>query len=443
MWGYLPLQWGNTLPLTDTAVRNAKPRADPTNLSASTKPRKIFDERGLFLLVTPNGGKWWRFRYSFDGKEKLLALGTYPDVPLSAARQKRDQARTLLADGIDPSEHRKAAKAKRVGLAANTFEVIGREWYAKTAVTLADSTKAKLLKFLEADVFPWIGARPISSLAAIDLIGVIERIERRGAMDIARRVHNYMGRIFRYAVGRGLADRDPSRDIELKDILPKPDMQHHASVTDPKEVGALLRAIEGFTGAITTRCALRLGALVFVRPGELRRAEWKEFNFDKSEWRIPAVKMKMKEQHIVPLSTQAIDILREIQPLTGSGRYVFPSERGDGRPMSENTVNAALRRLGYAKDEMTGHGFRSTASTLLNEMGWFCKMIERQLAHGERSKVVGAYNFAEYLSGRRRMMQAWADYLDMLRGGGELIQLCGIATLIDRGPEDIPICLPT
>jgi integrase len=272
-----------------------------------------------------------------------------------------------------------------------------------------------------------IGGQPIASLAAVDLIRVIERIEQRGSVDIARRVHNYMGRICRYAVGRGLTTRDPSRDIELKDILPPADVKHHASVTEPKAVGGLLRAIEGFTGAFTTRCALRLAPLVFVRPGELRHAEWTEFDFEKDEWRIPAAKMKMKEQHIVPLSAQAIAILREIQSLTGGGRYVFPSERGGGRPMSENTINAALRRLGYAKDEMTGHGFRSMASTLLHELGLPHMVIERQLAHGERNEVSAAYNFAEYLPERRKMMQQWADYLDKLRTGADVIPLHGQA----------------
>ena len=406
------------MPLTNTAVRNAKPGA---------KPAKLFDERGLFLMITPAGGKLWRFRYGFGGKEKLLALGAYPDVSLASARQKRDEARTLLADGTDPSEQRKAEKAIRAGLAANTFEAIGREWYAKTAATQAATTSEKLLRRLEVDVFPWIGARPIANLAAPDLIKIIERIEQRDALDTARRVHNAIGRIFRYAVGRGLTNRDPSRDIELSDILPPADVQHHASVTEPKAVGGLLRAIDGFTGTLTTRCALRLAALAFVRPGELRHAEWTEFDFDKAEWRIPAGKMKMKEQHIIPLSTQAIGILREIQPLTGSGRYVFPSERGDGRPMSENTVNAALRRLGYAKHEMTGHGFRSMASTLLHELGLPHAVIERQLAHGERNKVSAAYNFAEHLPERRKMMQQWADYLDKLKAGAEVIPLRGNA----------------
>ena len=404
--------------LTDTGIRKVKP---------GVKPTRIFDGGGLYLQVSPAGAKLWRLKYRFGGKEKLLAFGAYPAVSLAGARDRRDQARKLLADGIDPGEQRKATKAVRAGLAANTFEVIGREWYAKTAPKLADNTKAKLLTFLEKDVFPWIGARPIGDIVAADLIKVIERIEQRGAMDIARRVHNYMGRIFRYAVGRGLVSRDPSRDIELKDILPPEDVQHHASVTDPKAVGGLLRAIDGFTGAFTTRCALRLASLVFVRPGELRHAEWTEFDFDKAEWRIPAGKMKMKEQHIVPLSAQAMAVLREIQPLTGQGRYVFPSVRGGARPMSDNTVNAALRRLGYAKDEMTGHGFRSMASTLLHELGLPHAVIERQLAHGERNKVSAAYNFAEHLPERRKMMQQWADYLDKLRTGADVIPLRGQA----------------
>ncbi len=400
------------MPLTDTAIRKATPAA---------KAARLFDGGGLYLEVSPAGGKLWRLKYRIDGKEKLLALGVYPGVALASARQKRDDARKLLADGIDPGAHRKAAKAVRAGLAANTLEVIGREWYAKTAPTMADTTKEKLIRRLEVDVFPWLGDRPIGSIVAGDLIKVIERIEQRGAVDLAKRVHNAVGRIFRYAVGRGLATRDPSRDIELKDILPPADVQHHASVTDPKEVGGLLRAIDGFTGAFSTRCALRLAALVFVRPGNLRHAEWTEIDFDKAEWRIPAGKMKAKEQHIVPLSTQAIAILREIQPLTGQSRYVFASERAGGKPMSENTINAALRRLGYAKDEMTGHGFRSMASTLLHELGLPHMVIERQLAHGERNEVSAAYNFAEYLPERRKMMQQWADYLNKLKAGAEVI----------------------
>jgi integrase len=406
------------MPLTNTAIQKAKP---------AEKPVKMADEKGLFLLVTPAGGKWWRFKYRFGGKEKLLAVGTYPDTSLAKAREKRDEARRLLADGIDPGEHRKSTKRMKEGLAANTFEVIGREWYAKTSPTLAETTKSKMLKYLEGDVFPVIGHRPIEELAAQDLLAVIHRIEGRGAVDVAKRMHNICGRIFRYAVGHGRATRDPSRDIEMKDILPPSDVKHHASVTDPKAAAELLRAIDGFTGAFTTRCALRLAPLVFVRPGELRHAEWSEFDFVKAEWRIPASKMKMKEQHIVPLSRKAIEILLEIQAVSGSGRYLFPGERTAERPMSENTINAALRRMGYTKDEMTGHGFRSMASTLLHENGYPHAVIERQLAHGERNKVSAAYNYAEYLPERRAMMQAWADYLDRLKSGADVIPLHGNA----------------
>lgn len=423
------------MPLTDTAAKTAKPCEKPAGKDKTGKPiyehvdapYKLADGKGLFLLVTPSGGKWWRLKYRFGGKEKLLSLGTYPDVPLIKAREKRDEARRLISDGIDPGEHRKATKTMQNGLAANTFEVIGREWYAKTAPKLAESTRGKMLKYLEGDVFPIIGNRPITDLAAPDLLKVIHRIEGRGAVDVARRMHNVCGRIFRYAVGKGMATRDPSRDLELKDILPPADVQHHASVTDPKAVAELMRAIEGFTGSFTTLCALRLAPLVFVRPGELRKAEWTEFDFDKSEWRIPASKMKMKEQHIVPLSIQAVSIIREIQAVTCNGRYLFPGERTSERPMSENTINAALRRLGYAKEEMTGHGFRSMASTLLHELGLPHAVIESQLAHAERNKVSASYNFAQYLPERRKMMQHWADYLDKLKAGADVIPLHGNA----------------
>jgi len=406
------------MPLTDTTVRNAKP---------GVKPVKISDERGLHLMVTPSGGKLWRFRYAFSGKEKLLSLGAYPDVSLAGARDRRDQARKQLANGVDPSEQRKAAKATRAGLAANTFEVIGREWYAKAMADKAETTKQKLLRRLEVDVFPWIGARPVADLLPADLVRIIERIEQRGAVDLAKRVYNAVGRIFKYAVTKGFANSNPAQTIDLNLILTQKGVQHHASVTDPKAVGELLRAIDGFTGAFITRCALRMAAYTFVRPGDLRHAEWTEIDFDKTEWRIQAGKMKMKEQHIVPLSSQAIAILKEIQPLTGSGRYVFPSERGQSAVMSENTINAALRRLGYAKEEMTGHGFRSMASTLLHELGLPHAVIERQLAHGERNKVSAAYNFAEYLPERRKMMQQWADYLDKLKVGADVISLHGSA----------------
>lgn len=406
------------MPLTSISVAKAK---------AIDRTQRLFDGAGMYLEISPAGGKLWRLKYRFRGKEKRLALGKYPDVSLAKARERRDEARRLLADGIDPGEQKKAAKHARAHLERNTFETIAREWHVKIACTQAETTHTKRLRFLEGDVFPFIGKRPIAELGAPDLLAVIHRIENRGAVDIARRVHNICGRVFRYAVGKGLINRDPSRDIELKDILPPEDVKHHASVTEPKAAGELMRAIDGFTGALVTRCALRFAPLVFVRPGELRHAEWSEFDFAKLEWRIPAGKMKMKEQHIVPLSKQALAILREVQAVTGNGRYVFPSQRTSTRPMSENTINAALRRMGYAKDEMTGHGFRSMASTLLHELGFPHDVIERQLAHGERNKVSAAYNYAEYLPERKKMMQQWADYLEQLRQSAEVGTLRGKA----------------
>lgn len=396
--------------LTDKEIRYARPRATL---------HRIADGAGLCLEVSPAGGKLWRFRYRYDGKEKMLALGKYPEVRGPDARKLAGAARQAVSEGRDPSAEKRREKERRRVAADASFEAIARLWHAKLA--LADTTREKHLQFFENDVFPWIGKRPIADLAAPDLLSVLRRIEGRGSVDIARRVHNLCGRVFRYAVGHGLRERDPSRDIELGDILPPASVQHHASVTIPSEAGALLRAIDGFTGAFVTRCALKFAPLVFVRPGELRQAEWPEFAFDKAEWRIPGSKMKMGEQHIVPLSTQAIAVLKEIQPLTGEGRYVFPGERTTERPMSNNTVNAALRRMGYAKEEMTGHGFRSMASTLLHELGYPHAVIERQLAHGERNKVAAAYNHAEYLPERKAMMQGWADYLEALGKGKKVV----------------------
>jgi integrase len=395
------------MPLSDTAVRNAKPK---------DKPYKLSDEKGLYLLVA-SVGKYWRFDYRFAGKRKTLALGVYPDVSLKEARERRDEARKLIAQGVDPSAQRKATKT----VLAETFEAIAREWLAKFSPSWTPEHAERITRRFERDVFPWIGTRPIREVAAPELLTVLRRIEERGALDTAHRAHQNCGQVFRYAVATGRAERDPSAD--LRGALPPANDKHHASITDPKAVGALLRAIEGYQGSFVTKCALRLAPFVFVRPGELRGAEWSEIDFDKAEWRIPASKMKMREQHIVPLSTQALSILRELHPLTGTGRYLFPSERTGERPMSENTVNAALRRLGYSKDEMTGHGFRSMASTLLNEQGWHRDAIERQLAHAERNAVRAAYNYAEHLPERRRMMQSWADYLDGLKNGAEVIPI--------------------
>ena len=389
-------------PLTDTKVRTIRPRKSP---------QKLFDGGGLFLLVTPSGGKLWKFKYRFEGKEKKLSFGAYPDISLVEARQKREEARSLLAHGVDPSATKKAQKVADTQ-ETETFEVIAREWHEKFAPSWAASHAGKIIRRLELYVFPWIGSKPIKSITAQELLSVLRRIEAKGIIETAHRTQQNCGRVFRYAVATGRAERDPSGD--LRGALPPANGKHMATITDPKEIGGLLRAIADYQGSIVTRCALRLAPLVFVRPGELRQAEWKEINFDTMEWRIPAEKMKSGVPHIVPLSQQAAEVLQEIFPLTGQGRYVFPSPRTDTRPMSNNAVLAALRRMGYAKEEMSGHGFRSMASTLLNEQGWNRDAIERQLAHSERNSVRASYNYAEYLPERREMMQHWADYLDRL-----------------------------
>jgi integrase len=348
--------------------------------------------------------------------EKLLALGSYPDVPLKRAREKRDEARRLVADRIDPSAKRKAEKAARV----DTFEAIAREWLDRQSKKLSPTTLEKstwLLEFL----YPYIGQRPIREIAALDLLTALRKIEARGRHETTHRTKWKCGQVFRYAIATGRAERDITAD--LRGALQSVTSRNHASITDPSKIGSLLRAIEGYDGEQTTAAALKLAALTFVRPGELRGAEWSEFDLNGAEWRIPIARMKMGEQHVVPLSTQAVSILQELQTITGKGRFVFPSLLSRDRPMSNNTVNSALRRLGYSKDEMTGHGFRSMASTCLNEQGWHPDLIELQLAHAERNKVRAAYNKAQRLAERREMMQAWADYLDGLRVAGTVVPL--------------------
>jgi integrase len=317
-----------------------------------------------------------------------------------------------LSTGIDPSAEKKARKAAKVVEATSSFEVVAREWFAKFAPAWAASHSEKIIRRLERDIFPWIGGRAVGEISAPELLSVLRRIESRGAIETAHRAHQNCGQILRYAIATGRAERDICAD--LRGAIPPSKEKHHPSITDPAAVGGLLRAIDSYTGSFVTKCALRLAPLVFVRPGELRHAEWSEINLDAAEWRIPAEKMKMRAVHIVPLSTQAISILTELKPLTGDGKYVFPGARSAKRPMSENTVNGSLRRLGYGSDEMTGHGFRSIASTLLNEQGWNRDAIERQLAHAERDSIRAAYNYAEHLPERKKMMQAWANYLDSL-----------------------------
>lgn len=398
--------------LSEVSLRAVKP---------SDKPFKVYDERGLYLQVFPAGGRLWRLKYRVAGREKLLALGSYPDVGLKRAREKRDEARKQIADGIDPSAKRRAEKAAT----ANTFEAIGREWIELQRKRLGEKTYARNLRFLEQFLFPGVGRHPISAIRAQELLAVLKRIEERGFHETAHRVRSISGNVFRYAIATGRAERDISTD--LRGALAPVVTKNRAAITDPVRIGELLRAIQVYRGQPVTQAALKLAPLTFVRPGELRGAEWSEFNLDAKlpEWRIPAARMKMDEEHVVPLSHQAVAVLREIEPLTRGGRFVFPSLRGAHRPISENTVNVALRTLGYSGDDMTGHGFRAMASTCLNEQGFPPDVIELQLAHAERNEVRAAYNRASRMADRRKMMQAWADYLDGLRLGAKITPLRG------------------
>ena len=395
--------------LTETAIRKAKPGA---------AAQRLYDGGGLYLEIAPSGGKWWRQKYRFLGKEKRLAHGTYPDVGLADARAKRDAARRLLAAGVDPGEHRKAARAAQEERAANSLEVVAREWHTKQKANWADSHSDKILLRLENDLFPWIGQRPIAEVTAKDLLTTVNRIADRGAIESAHRVLQNCGQVFRYAIASGRAERNPAAD--LRGALPSAKKQHMAAIIEPDAIGGLLRAIDGYNGSFITKCALRLAPLVFVRPGELRQAEWPEVDLEAAEWSLPSAKMKMRQPHIVPLSQQAVAILREIQPLTGQGRYVFPGGRSPRRPMSNNAVLAALRRMGFAKDEMSGHGFRAMARTILDETLHFRPdYIEHQLAHAVKDPNGRAYNRTAHLAERRKMMQAWADYLDVLKSSDQ------------------------
>jgi len=404
------------MPLTNTAIMKARYTRE------DGKPERLADEKGLYLELSPAGGKLWRWKYRFGGKEKRLALGAYPDVGLKDAREKRDDARALLAEGIDPGLERKIQKAAKVERDANSFESVAREWLAKNAPTWAESHVHNITRRLERDIFPWLGGRPISEITAPELLAVLRRIEARGAVETAHRAKENCGQIFRYAVATGRAERDPSQD--LRGALAPAKTEHMAALTDPAAVGGLLRMFDEYRGTLVTRCALQLAPLVFVRPGELRHAEWTDIDLDAGEWSFIA--SKTKTPHIVPLARQAVAILRELHPLTGHGRYVFPSPRTDERPMSENAILSAMRRMNIAKDEMTGHGFRAMARTLLHERLKFpAEVIEHQLAHKVSDALGTAYNRTKFLDDRRAMMQAWADYLDRLKAGAEVIPLRG------------------
>ena len=391
--------------LTDVKLRTLRPR---------DRLYRVADARGLAVEIPPSGAPRWRFRYRFEGKEKMLSLGTYPDVRLSEARDQRDEARRQLRQGIDPSTHRQTARAASGARhELPTFEAVARAWMASQD-DLAEVTANKNRWLMESFLFPAIGNRPVAEVTPRELLAALRKIEVAGKLETARRARVKAGQVFRYAILEGIAEHDPTS--ALRRALKAPRQKHHAALTDPNRIGELLRAIDGFSGQQITLYALRIAPLVFVRPGELRQAEWPEIDLDRATWRIPGERMKMKAAHLVPLSRQAVVLFRELHEITGKGRYVFPGLLSSTRPMSENTVNAALRRLGYSGDEMTGHGFRGMAATLLNEQGWNADAIERQLSHAESNKVREAYTHAaQYLDERVRMMQAWADYLDGLR----------------------------
>lgn len=398
------------MPLTDKEIRTRTP---------THKPYKVYDEHGLYLEITPSGGKLWRFRYKFEGKSKLLALGKYPSVTLKKARELRDEARLKLTQGIDPALERRQRKKEQVHKElsiANTFEKVAREWWEANKEVWSGNYSATIWRRIEANLLPWIGKLPVNEIEPTLILEQLRRIEKRDAHEAARRVAQLSSSIFRYAVAAGKCPRDPVTDIRT--ALKKVPVRHLPAITDPEDVKKLLRAIDGYDFSYIVYCALQMSALAFLRPGELRRGTWDEIDFQEKLWKIPAARMKMRKDHLVPLSAQALKILEDLRPLTEGkeNNYIFPAARMNGRAMSENTVNAALRTLGYAKEAMCAHGFRTLASTLLHESGkWDSRVIEVQLAHVDKNTVRGIYNRALYLKKRTRMMQWWADYLDNLR----------------------------
>ncbi|WP_321853402.1 tyrosine-type recombinase/integrase [Burkholderia cenocepacia] len=400
------------MPLTDTAIRNAKP---------ADKPVRLFDGGGLYLEIAPSGGKWWRLKYRFGGKEKRYSLGVYPEVTLATARKKRDEAREKLAAGIDPGEAKKAEKRASLLAAAHSFEVVARGWMDERKTTVEPAQHAKTLARMENDVFPWLGKRPIAEIDAPEILVVLKRVDGRGARFTAHRIRSEISRVFRYGIKEGHCKADPARD--LVDAIPPAQTTHFASITEPEKVGEMLRAFDGFTGTFPVLCALKLAPMLFVRPGELRKAEWAQFDLDKGEWRYFV--NKTKTDHLVPLAAQAVTILRELHALTGEGIYVFPGARDRNRPMSEAAINAALRRLGYdTRTEITGHGFRAMARTILHEeLEEKPEVIEHQLAHTVPDSLGRAYNRTKFIKARRSMMQQWADYLDKLKAGAEIIPI--------------------
>ncbi len=400
--------------LTNISLRNAKPK---------DKAYKLYDEAGLFIQVTPAGGKWWRFKYRFEGKEKLLSLGTYPEISLADARERRDEARKLLAQdpSIDPSANRKAVKSARDNLTANSFEAIAREWVASHMADKSDTHRKRTLRRLELFLFPWLGKKPIGEMTAPDVLHPVKLIQNQNKLETAHKALQIAGQVFRYAVQTGRAVRDVTSD--LKGALPSSTVTHMASLTDPKDVAELLRAMDGFTGSLTVQTALRLAPLFFVRPGELRTARWADMDLDAAEWRYRV--SKTKTDHLVPLSSQAIALLKDLHPLSGHGEWVFMGGHDPKKPMSEAAINAALKRMGYdTQTQITGHGFRAMARTLLHErLNIDPHIIEHQLAHKVPDALGNAYNRTRFIEQRKAMMQAWADYLDELKAGAKILQM--------------------
>ncbi|MCD8554129.1 tyrosine-type recombinase/integrase [Seleniivibrio sp.] len=389
---------------TDTAIRTAK---------AKDKGYKIQDEKSMYIYVSEAGGKTFRLDYRYANKRKTYVIGSYPEISLKEAREKRDEARKLISEGIDPNELKKAKKYNIYCEASNRFKDVATEWHAVNKPKWIESHAQRKWRALEKNIFPYIGDRPVKNITAQELLSVLRLIEERGSIDVAHRTKNIVGEVYSFAIATGRAERNISHD--LKGALTARVSKNMATITETDEIGGLMRAIDSYTGDIVTKCALRLTPYVMLRPGELRQAEWSEIDLHAGLWKIPAEKMKMRRPHIIPLSKQAVSILKEIQPLTGQWKYVFPNARSKERPMSNVTILSALRRMGYTKEEMTAHGFRAMASTLLHEKGYESAIIEMQLAHVERNKVKGAYNHAEYLDKRTVMMQEWADYLDGLK----------------------------
>ena len=395
-----------------TTVTSARPRE---------REYKLTDGAGLYLLVKPNGRKLWRLNYAYLGKQRTLSFGAWPDVGLADARERRDQARKLIAAGLDPSHEAKLAEARAMLCEENSFKLVAEEWVAKQEREGMSEVTLSKIRWLLAKAYPRIGSRPVAKITPQEVLAVLRSIEATGRYESARRMRSVLGRVFRYAIATTRAEMDPSRD--LRGALTVPKAKHLAAITTPKGAGELMRAIEGYTGHAITLFGLRLSAHLFVRPGELRQAEWSEFDFDRSVWNIPEQKMKMRRPHRVPLSTQVIALFEQLWELTGTGRYCFPSFRSPLRPMSENTVNAALRALGFSQAEMTAHGFRAMAATLLNETGKFNPdAIERQLAHMETNAIRRAYTRGEYWDERVRMMQYWSDQLDEMRDGARVLK---------------------